>query len=158
MSAVPAPSARYADCATATGTVCAPNTRPNAPNARAETVSTDARLTAVRRRGAARMARQSAAGIPAFGIESGQDPVLHRATQQVDLRGRGTAHFDVLRANPVEVLPGGRVRDAELHRHELQRQPRRVEVQHVAFAPAELRLREVAIGLDRARPLDVVQR
>ena len=40
---------------------------------------------------------------------------------------------------------------------ELQRQARRVEVQHVALAPSELRLREVAVGLDRARPLDVVE-
>ena len=41
--------------------------------------------------------------------------------------------------------------------NELQRQAGCVEVQHVALAPAELRLGEVAVGLDRARPLDVVE-
>ena len=41
--------------------------------------------------------------------------------------------------------------------HELERQARRVEVQHVALTTPELRLREVAVGLDRARPLDVVE-
>ena len=50
MSAAPAPSMSAADCSSAMGTVCAPNTRPKMPSARPEIVSTCARVTAVRRR------------------------------------------------------------------------------------------------------------
>ena len=47
--------------------------------------------------------------------------------------------------------------DAELHGHHFQREPRRVQVQNIAFAPPEFRIGEVSVGVDRGRPLKIVE-
>src|SRR5215207_10696927 len=140
--AAPVPSTSAADCSSATGIVCAPNTSPKRPRAREAIVSTCALVTVARRRGARRGTRHSAAGISALCVQPGKDPVFDRAAEQVDLRGSRSSDLHVLRADAVEVLAGRRMGDAELHRHELQRQSRGVQVQHVALTPAELGLRE----------------
>ena len=105
-----------------------------------------------------RTARAQASDATGCPSSARHDAVLHRAAQQIDLRRRRAADLDVLHAHAGDVLLGGRVRDAQPLGDDLEREPGGVQPQHLALARRQLRVGEVAVALDGARPLDVVER
>src|SRR4051812_8258378 len=143
-------SRRKLSCPSAVGKVCSPKTRPNAETVRSEMRSMRARLRGLR--GFADSIGSPGrtplgALITRIGIKPGEDPVLHRPTEEVDLGRRRPTDFDVLDADAVEVFARCRVRDPQLSGDRFQRQPGGVEVQDVALAAPQLGLGEVAVGV-----------
>jgi len=103
--------------------VCAAKTRLPAATDRERTISTCLRLTGFRAcfcAGALRGAGLD--GIPAIRIQSGENSVLDRTAKKINFGGGRAADLDVLDANPVQVLAGGRIADAELFCREFERQ------------------------------------
>src|SRR5690554_1048557 len=149
----------YARWSSATGTVWAPNASPKKATERDATISINARLIGLRAGRCWRGAGSSGplADIYAVRVETRENAVLDRAAQQVDLGRSGTAHFDVLGADAVKVLARRRIPDAELLCGKLERQSGRVQVKDLALSTTQLGFRKVAVGVDRRRPLQVVQ-
>src|SRR5690606_13987715 len=119
------------------------NATPMTAASRATAASTRSRLSGLRT-GRPSAGSPAGLGVATVGVESRQDAVLHRSTEQIDLGRRGASDLDVLDADAVEVLPRGRVADPELLGGELQGKTRRVQVQDLPFATPQLCLGEVA--------------
>src|SRR5215207_7510047 len=87
----------------------------------------------------------------------GQDAVLHRAPEEIDLGGCRPPDLHVLHPHAGDVLLRGRVGHTEPIGHDLEGETCRIQPQHVAFPCRELRIRERTIALHGAGPLDVVE-
>ena len=81
--------------------------------------------------------------------------ILYGATQQVGLRRRRPAHLFVLPPNSHEVFLGRLLGDAHLTCHRLERQPRRVQAQHLCLSGSKRGDRRAFEGLHSCRPLRI---